>query len=114
MAGFTCRHCGRLYLQKRYLNQHIRSSHMNQKTSSCNKCGKSFIRSTRLKKHRRTCTGAPAVVVPTAAGIAPEILQFKLQKTCEALEGNVQQFTVDMKEEKSISTLKKSIAVFKP
>ena len=89
MAGFTCTQCGRLYLQKRYLNQHIRSSHMNQKTSSCNKCGKSFTRSSGLKKHRRTCTDAPAVVVPTVAapaakirctgyGVAPERLQFKL------------------------------------
>ena len=67
MAGFTCSHFGRLYLQKRYLNQYIRSGHMNQTTSSCNKCGKSFTRSTGLKKHRRTCTGAPAVVVLTVA-----------------------------------------------
>ena len=32
----------------------------------------------------------------------------------EALEGNVQQFTVDMKEAKGLSTLKEAIAVFKP
>ena len=37
-------------------------------------------------------------------GVAPERLQFKLQKTCEALDSNVQQFTV--------STIKKLIAVF--
>ena len=56
---------------------------MNQKTSSCYQCGKSFTRSIGLKKHIRTCTGAPAVVVPTLAvpaakkhwtghGVAPE------------------------------------------
>ena len=47
-------------------------------------------------------------------GVALEILQFKLQKTREALEGNVQQFTVNMKEAKRLSTLEKAIAVFKP
>ena len=66
----------------------------------------------------RNCTG-PGVVVPTAAetrctGVAPERLQFKLQKTREALEGNIQQLTVNMKEAKSLSTLEKAIAVSKP
>ena len=37
-----------------------------------------------------------------------------MQKTREALEGNVQQFTVNMKEAKSLSTLEKAIPVFKP
>ena len=41
-------------------------------------------------------------------------MQFKLQKTREALEGNVQQFTINMKEAKSLSTLEKAIAVFNP
>ena len=41
-------------------------------------------------------------------------MQFKLKKAREAVEGNVQQFTVDMKEAKSLSTLKKAMAVFKP
>ena len=50
----------------------------------------------------------------TGHGVAPERLQFKLQKTREALGGSVQQFTVDMKEAKSLSTLMKAIAVFKP
>ena len=123
-ASFICSHCGWLYLQKRYLNQHIRSSNMNQKISGCNKRGKSFTRSTDLQKSRRTCIGSPAVVVPKVAapaakrrrtghGVA-ERLQFKLEKTRESLEGNVHQFTVDMKEAKSLSTLKKTIAVFKP
>ena len=37
-----------------------------------------------------------------------------MQKTCEALEGNVQQVTVNMKEVKSLARLNKAIAVFKP
>ena len=64
----------------------------------------------------RNCTGR-GVVVPTVAvpaGVSPERLQFKLQKSREALEGNVQQFTVNMKEAKSLSTLEMAIAVFKP
>ena len=63
----------------------------------------SFTRSIGLEKHRRTSTDAPAVVLPTVAkkrctghDIAPERLQFKLLKTREALEGNVQQFTVNI------------------
>ena len=89
---------------------------MSRKTSSCNKCGKSFTRSTGLRKHIGTCTGVPAAVVPavaaltarkrrTAHGVSPERLKFKLQKTREALDGNVQQFTVDVKGAKSLSTL---------
>ena len=70
----------------------------------------------------RNCTGrcvaVPTVAVPAAkkrcTGVAPEILQFKLQKTREALEGSVQQFNVYIKEAKSISTLEKAIAVFEP
>ena len=36
-----------------------------------------------------------------------------MQKTHEALEGNVQQFTVNVKEAKSLSTLQKAIYIFK-
>ena len=57
------------------------------------------------------CVAVPTVAVPAAnkrwTGVVPEILQFKLQQTCEALEGSVQQFTVNMKEAKSLSTLEK-------
>ena len=70
----------------------------------------------------RKCNGR-GVAVPTVAvsaakkrctGVSPKILQYKLQKTREALEGSVQQFTVNTKEAKSLSTLEKAIAVFKP
>ena len=87
MTSFTCSHFGRWYHHEKILKRHVRSSHMNQKTSSCDQCGKSFTRSTGLEQHRRT--GAPAAVVPTVAGpaakkrctdhgVAPERLQFKL------------------------------------
>ena len=36
-----------------------------------------------------------------------------MKHVCEALEGNVQQFTVNMKEAKGLPTLEKAIAVFK-
>ena len=70
----------------------------------------------------RNCTGrcvaVPTIAVPAAkkrcTGVAPEILQLKLQKTREALEGSVQQFNVYMKEAKSLSTLEKAKAVFEP
>ena len=60
----------------------------------------------------RNCTGrgvaAAATTVPAAKkrciGVAPERLQFKLQKTREALKRNGQQFTVIMKEAKSLTT----------
>ena len=65
----------------------------------------------------RNCTGR-GVAVPAAkkrcTGVAPERLQFKLQKTLEALGGSVQQFIVNMKEAKSLSTVEKAIPVFKP
>ena len=69
----------------------------------------------------RKCTGrgvattvAAAATVPAPGVESRSRLQFKLQKSREALEGNVQQFTVNMKEGKNLSTLKKTIAVFKP
>ena len=92
---------------------------MNQPPSSCHQCGRSFSRADNLQTHMRNCTGRgvadPTVAVPAAkkrcTGVAPERLQFKLQKTREAIEGSVQQFTVNMKEAKSLSTLEKVIAV---
>ena len=64
------------------------------------------------------CTGrfvaGPTVAVPAVekrcTGVAPEILQ----KTCEPFEGSVQQFAVNIKEAKSLSTLEKAISVFNP
>ena len=99
------------------------SSHMNQPPSSCDQRGRSFSRADNLQKHMRNCTGrgvavAAATTVPAAkkrcTGVAPERLQFKLQNTREALKGNVQQFTVNIKEAKSLSTLETAVAVFKP
>ena len=96
---------------------------MNQPPYSCDHCGRSFNSADNLQKHTRNCTGrgvtvAAATTIPAAkrhcTGVAPERLQFKLQKNREALEGNVQQFTVNMKDAKSLSTLEKAIAVFKP
>ena len=87
----------------------------------CDQWGKSFSRADNLQRHMRNCTGrgvattvAAATTVPAPAVEPRSRLQFKLQKTREALEGNVQQFTVNMKEAKSLSTLTKAITVFKP
>ena len=117
MASFTCSHCGRWSLKI-----HVRSSHTRQPFYSCDRCGRSFNRADNLQTYMRNCTGRgvalPTVAVPAAKkrciDVAPEILQFKLQKTREALEGSVQQFTVNMKEARILSTLEKAIAVFKP
>ena len=122
MDSFTCSHRGRWYRQERSLKRHGRSSHMSQPLYSCNQCGRSFSRGDNLQNHMRNCTGrgvvVPAVAVPAAkkrcTGVARERLQFKLQKMRETLEGNAQQFTVNMKEAKSHSTLEKAIAVLKP
>ena len=69
----------------------------------------------------RNCTDRGDAIAVAVAGTVPDSaveqrarLQFKLQNIREALEVNVQQFTVIMKEAKSLSTLKKAIAVFKP
>ena len=57
----------------------------------------------------------PAVAAPAAKkrriGVVPE---FKLRKTRKSLGGVVEQFTVDMKETRHLSTLKEAIAVFTP
>ena len=73
-----------------------------------------------MEKHKRICTGA-RVAVPVAAtaakkrctghGVAPK---FKLRNTHKSLGGAVEQFTVNMKEAKHLSTLKRAIAVFAP
>ena len=114
MASFTCSHCGRWYRHEKSLKRHIRSSHTSQPPSSRDQCGRSFSRAENLRKHMRNCTGRgvatslPAATTVPAPAVEPRSrLQFKLQKIREALEGNVQQFTVNMKEAKSLSTLKK-------
>ena len=68
-----------------------------------------------MEKRKRTCTGGQ-VAVPVAApaakkrciSVAPE---FKLQKIHKSLGSAVEQFTVNMKEAKHLSPLKKAIAV---
>ena len=97
MASFTCIHCGRCYIHEKGLKTHVRSSHTNQPLFSCDQCGRSFNRADNLQ---------------TLFQLLKKT--FKLQKTREALEGSVQQFTVNLKEAKSLSTLEKAIAVFEP
>ena len=76
-----------------------------QPPSSCDLCGRSFSRDDNLQNHMRNCTGhsvavAAAITVPAPA-VEPR-LKFKWQKTGEALEGNVKQLTVNMKEVKRL------------
>ena len=109
MVYFTCDQCGRKYIY-----------HTAHPVFSCDQCDRSFARSNNLEKHKCTCTGARGAV-PVAApaakkrctghGVAPE---YKLQKTRKSLGGAVEQFTMNMKEVKYLSTLKKTIAVVAP
>ena len=105
MASFTNSHCGRWYRHGKDLKIHVMSGHVNLPLFSCD------------QTHLGNCTGRGVGVAPAAkklcTGAAPERLQFKLQNSREALEGNIQQFTVNMKEAKCLSTLRKAIDVFK-
>ena len=121
MGGFTCSHCGRWYRHEKNLERHVRSSHTSQPPSRCDQCGKSFSRADNLQRHMRNSTGrgvatavAAATTVPAPAAVPRSRLQFTLQHTRRGLRGDVEQFTVNMKEAKRLSTLKKLIAVFKP
>ena len=121
MVNFTCDQCGRkyIYIYHRGLYRHVRRNHTSHPVFSCDQCERSFARSNNLEKHKRTCTDARVAVVPVTApaakkrrtghGVAPE---FKLRKTRKSLGGDVEQFTVNMKEQKHLSKLKKYIAVF--
>ena len=97
MASFTCSHRGRWYRHKKGLKRHVRSSHANQTLFSCDQCGRSYNRADNLPRYMHICTGraVPTVAVPAAKkrciGVAPEGLQFNLQKTREELKGSVQQ-----------------------
>ena len=75
---------------------------MNQPLFSCDQCGRSFNRADNLQRHMCNCTVAVPAANKRCTGVAPE----RLQKTREALGGNVQKFTVSTKEAKSLSTLK--------
>ena len=57
MTGFTCNDCGRVYIQERNLDPHMKNSNTSLSTSSCIQYGKSFSRSDNLERHKRTCTG---------------------------------------------------------
>ena len=119
MVNFTCDQCGRKYIYRRNLDQHVRRNHTALPVFDCDQCERSFARSSNLEKHKRTCTGDRVVVVPVAApaakrrciGVAPE---FKLRKTRKSLGGAIEHFTVNMKEAKNLSALEKAIAVCTP
>ena len=105
MAGFTCCHCERWYRHEKNLRRHVDNIHTNQPLFSCNQCGRSFNRADNLQTYVHNCTGRGVAVPATkkrCTGVAPEIFQFKLQNTREALEGSVQQFTGSIKEAKSL------------
>ena len=61
-----------------------------------------------------TTSAIPATATNTTAVRPIGKLLFTLQQTRRALGGAVEQFTVNMKEAKRLSTLKKAIDVFKP
>ena len=120
MVNFTCDQCGRKYIYRRGLDRHVGRNFTAHSVFSCDQCERSFARSNNLKKHKRICTGAQ-VAVPVASpaakkrctghGVPPV---FKLRKTRKSLGGAVEQFTVNMKGAKHLSTLKKAIDVFTP
>ena len=112
MVNFTCDQCGRKYIYRHGLDRHARRNHAAHPFFSCDQCERLFTRSNNLEKHKRTYTGGQ-VAVPVAApaakkrytGVAPEF---------QLLGGVVEEFTVNMKEAKHLSPLKKAITVFKP
>ena len=102
---------GRKYIHQHSLNRHVTRNHTDHPVFDCGQCERSFARSGNLEKHKRICSGGTVVVpvsAPTAKKrrIAPE---FKLRKTCKSLGGAVEQFTVNMKETRHLSALKKAM-----
>ena len=125
MDDLECNDC----VYERSLDRHVRSSHTSQPTSICDQCGKLFARSDNLQRHMRNYTGlgvatavadatnTSAVPAPATSTIAVRPtgkLLFTLQQTRRALRGAVKQITVNMKEAKRLSTLKKASDAFKP
>jgi len=52
-----CNTCGKTYNKTAQLNQHIRSTHLNEKPHECPTCGKCFARKEKLKDHILIHTG---------------------------------------------------------
>ena len=92
-------------------------NHTDNPILDCNQCGKSYARPGSLELHKRTCVGGRESVVAPAAkrrrtgDVAQE---FEVRRTRKSLGGVVEQFTIDTKEAKHLSALKKAVVVFKP
>ena len=48
----TCEHCGHLYQEKRKLDRHIQTIHMQVKKYECTLCSTKFVDGYKLKLHR--------------------------------------------------------------
>ena len=111
MVNFTCDQCERkyiyIYIYRRNLDHHVRRNHATHPVFDF-ECERSFARSTHLEKHKRTCT--QVAIVPAAKRCDVDS-EFKLRKTRKSLGGDVEQYTVNMKEAKNLSALQKAIAV---
>ena len=53
---YRCESCGKAFLKKGYLREHLRS-HADKKSYKCKICGKAFFRNDYLRKHLHTHTG---------------------------------------------------------
>ena len=62
---------------------------------------------------RRRCTASVVAPAANRCCISGVALEFKVRRTRKSLGGAVEQFTIDMKEAKHLSALKKAVAVFK-
>ena len=55
--GYPCSKCARSFTKQIYLTAHIGCVHKHEKTSFCNKSGKSVVVESGLEKHKRFHTG---------------------------------------------------------
>ena len=111
MVNFTCDRCGRKYIYRRNLDRHVRRNHTAHPVFGCDQCERSFARSSNLEKHKRTCTGGQVAAPATKKRCISVFPELKLRKTHKSLGGAAEQFTVNMKEAKNLSAMKKAIAV---